>query len=74
MDTTLVGDSLEWVLDQFKGGRLLAMIERAGHPPIASAVDTEYSPPKWPSWKPPSRLQQKGSRDRAERHPGVCDL
>ena len=46
MDTTLVDDSLEGVLDQFKGGRLLAMIKRAGHPTIASAVNAECSPPK----------------------------
>ncbi len=40
MDTTLVDDSLEWVLDQFKGGNIPSMIERAGYPSIASAVDT----------------------------------
>lgn len=33
-------DSLEWVLDQFKGGKLPAMIERAGYPAIAANVDT----------------------------------
>ena len=41
MDTTLVDDSLEWVLDQFKGGNIPSMIERAGYPSIASAVDTD---------------------------------
>jgi len=41
MDTTLVPDSLEWVLDQFKEGKLPAMIERAGYPTIAAAVDTD---------------------------------
>lgn len=41
IDTTLVPDSLEWVLDQFKEGKLPKMIERAGYPTIAAAVDTD---------------------------------
>jgi hypothetical protein len=41
MDTTLVPDSLEWVLDQFKEGKLPKMIEHAGYPTIAAAVDTD---------------------------------
>ena len=73
MDTTLVDDSLEGVLDQFKGGRLLAMIERAGQPTIASAVDTECSPPKRPSWRPPSRLWQKRT-EKGRTASRVCDL
>jgi hypothetical protein len=36
-----VPDSLEWVLDQFKGGRLPKMIERAGYSSIAAGLDTE---------------------------------
>jgi hypothetical protein len=39
IDTTLVPDSLEWVLDQFKGGNLPNMINRAGYPTVAAAVD-----------------------------------
>ncbi len=39
MDTTLVDDSLEWGLDQFKAGNLPSMIERAGYPVIAAGVD-----------------------------------
>jgi len=38
-DTTTSGDTLRWTLDQFKGGKLKSMIERAGYPSIASAVD-----------------------------------
>jgi hypothetical protein len=41
LDPTLVPDSLEWVLDQFKGGKLPKMIERAGYPSIAASLDTE---------------------------------
>lgn len=40
-DTTLVPDTLDWTLGQFKGGRLPAMLERAGYPTIASSVDRE---------------------------------
>jgi hypothetical protein len=40
LDTTVVPDSLEWVLDQFKDGKLPKMIERAGYPSIAAALDT----------------------------------
>ncbi len=40
MDTTLVDDSLEWVLNQLMGGNLPSMIERAGYPSIAAEVDT----------------------------------
>jgi hypothetical protein len=38
-DTTTSGDTLRWTLDQFKTGKLKSMIERAGYPSIASAVD-----------------------------------
>jgi hypothetical protein len=41
LDTTLVSDSLTWTLDQFKDGKLPAMIERAGYPTIAAALDTD---------------------------------
>lgn len=38
-DTTTSGDTLRWTLDQFKSGKLKSMIERAGYPSIANAVD-----------------------------------
>ena len=38
-DTTTSGETLRWTLDQFKAGNLRPMIERAGYPTIASAVD-----------------------------------
>ena len=40
-DKTLVPDTLCWTLEQFKGGKLPAMIERAGYPTIATAMDRE---------------------------------
>jgi hypothetical protein len=40
-DKTLVPDTLSWTLDQFKGGKLPDMIERAGYPTVAAAMDRE---------------------------------
>jgi len=40
-DTTVVPDPLAWTLEQFKTGKLPAMIERAGYPSIAAAMDRE---------------------------------
>ena len=42
-DTTVTpeGETLRWTLDQFKGRKLKAMIERAGYPAIASELDEE---------------------------------
>ena len=39
MDKAVVPDPLAWVLEQFKGGKLPAMISRAGYPTIAAALD-----------------------------------
>ena len=38
-DKTLVPDTLEWTLNQFKSGKLAAMIERAGYPGVAADLD-----------------------------------
>ena len=38
-DITTSGETLRWTLDQFKSGNLRPMIEQAGYPTIASAVD-----------------------------------
>src|SRR6266516_23895 len=40
-DKTLVPDTLSWTLEQFKGGKLPDMIERAGYPTVAAAMDRE---------------------------------
>jgi hypothetical protein len=39
LDKTLVPDPFKWALDQFKGGRLPAMLTRAGYPTVAAALD-----------------------------------
>ncbi len=38
-DTTLVPDPFAWTLEQFKGGKLPAMLARAGYPTVAAALD-----------------------------------
>jgi hypothetical protein len=48
VDTTLVPDALHWTLSQFKSGKLPTMIERAGYPTIAAALDTELIAAKLP--------------------------
>ncbi len=40
-DRTLVPDPLSWTLEQFKSGKLPAMITQAGYPTIAAAMDRE---------------------------------
>ena len=47
-DTTTSGETLRWTLDQFKDGNLRPMIERAGYPTIASAVDEKLLQEKLP--------------------------
>ena len=40
-DTTLAPDTLRWTLDQFKGGNLPGMIERAGYPGVVAELDQQ---------------------------------
>ena len=41
LDLTAAGDSLDWTLNCFERGRLGAMIERAGYPAVAGALDPD---------------------------------
>ncbi len=47
-DVTTSGETLRWTLDQFKAGNLGAMIERAGYPTIANALDERLIQEKMP--------------------------
>ena len=40
-DKTTVPDTLEWTMGQFKGGKLPAMIQRAGYPAIVAEMDND---------------------------------
>jgi len=39
LDKTLVPDPFKWAVDQFKAGKLPAMLTRAGYPTVAAALD-----------------------------------
>src|SRR2546430_498908 len=39
LDKTLVPDPFKWALEQFKSGKLPAMLTRAGYPTVAAALD-----------------------------------
>ena len=39
LDATANGDPLQWTLERFQRGRLAPMIERAGYPAVAAAVE-----------------------------------
>jgi len=47
-DVTTSGETLRWTLDQFKAGNLRSMIERAGYPSIANAMDEKLIQEKLP--------------------------
>ena len=49
LDLTAAGDSLDWTLNCFERGRLGAMIERAGYPTVASALDADQVAEVMPS-------------------------
>ncbi len=40
-DRTLVPDTLRWTLDQFKAGKLAAMLQQAGYPGIVAELDAD---------------------------------
>ena len=41
LDQTTAGDPLAWILERFERGRLRPMIERAGYPGVAAALDED---------------------------------
>jgi hypothetical protein len=47
-DTTLVPNAFQWTMDQFKSGKLPAMLRRAGYPTVAEALDTSLIASKLP--------------------------
>jgi hypothetical protein len=40
-DTTAIPDPLEWTLEQFKSGKLPAMLEKAGYPGVVAGLDND---------------------------------
>jgi hypothetical protein len=47
-DTTLVPNAFQWTLAQFKAGKLPAMLQRAGYPTVAAALDDRIIAAKLP--------------------------
>jgi hypothetical protein len=47
-DTTLISNAFQWTMEQFKAGKLPAMLRRAGYPTVAEALDTNLIASKLP--------------------------
>jgi hypothetical protein len=69
-DRTLVEDPLAWTLEQFDGGRLKAMIERAGYPGVAADLDEGKVRDVLPAMKKRA-LEMWAEGERLTGHPGL---
>jgi hypothetical protein len=59
-DKTLVPDTLEWTLEQFRTGRLKDMIARAGYPGVAADYDQSAVDAIFPEMSKRAREMQSG--------------
>ena len=59
-DKTLVPDTLGWCLDQFKSGKLKAMLERAGYPGVAADLDEDLIASVLPNVEARARAMEAG--------------
>ena len=57
-DKTLVPDTLDWTLGQFKSGKLASMIERAGYPGVAADLDQRVIDSVFPAMAKRAREMQ----------------
>jgi hypothetical protein len=62
-DTTLVPDPFHWTIDQFMRGKLPAMLERAGYPTIAAALDEGLIAAKLPDVEAKAREMLQTNRE-----------
>jgi hypothetical protein len=69
-DRTLVENPLAWTLEQFDNGKLPAMIERAGYPGVAAALDTDLIARVLPAMKKQA-LAMWEEGERLPGHPGL---
>ena len=69
-DRTLVENPLAWTLEQFEKGKLPAMIERAGYPGVAAALDTDLIASVLPEMKKQA-LAMWEEGERLTGHPGL---
>jgi hypothetical protein len=57
-DKTLVPDTLEWTLQQFKTGKLRDMIQQAGYPGVAADIDQDLIAAVLPAVEAKARQMQ----------------
>jgi hypothetical protein len=69
-DRTLVENPLAWTLEQVDNGKLPAMIERAGYPGVAAALDTDLIARVLPAMKKQA-LAMWEEGERLTGHPGL---
>ena len=69
-DRTLVENPLAWTLEQFDNGKKPAMIERAGYPGVAAALDTDLIARVLPAMKKQA-LAMWEEGERLTGHPGL---
>jgi hypothetical protein len=69
-DRTLVENPLAWTLEQFEKGKLPAMIERAGYPGVAAALDTDLIASVLPAMKKQA-LAMWEEGEKLTGHPGL---
>jgi hypothetical protein len=69
-DRTLVENPLEWTLSQFEKGKLPAMIERAGYPGVAAALDTDLIAAVLPAVRKQA-MAMWAEGERLTGHPGL---
>jgi hypothetical protein len=69
-DRTLVENPLAWTLEQFEKGKLPAMIERAGYPGVAAALDTDLIAQVLPAVRKQA-LAMWEEGERLTGHPGL---
>jgi len=61
-DKTLVPDPLDWTLNQFKSGKLAAMITRAGYPGVAADLDNGVIESVYPAMAKRAREMQDSGK------------
>lgn len=61
-DKTLVPDPLDWTLNQFKSGKLAAMITRAGYPGVAADLDNGVIESVYPAMAKRAREMQDNGK------------
>ena len=62
LDKTLVPDTLRWMLDRIKGGKLRGMIQKAGYPDIAAQMDEGLVQDVFPELEKQAMAMEKANK------------